>query len=149
MFQVLEHMDNLQVLFQKLNWLMKGGGSLFIPVPILSRIEFNELMGALLDMPPFHIGRWNRKCFEEIGKQNGFHIEDYKVEESSLISIAKGFVVYRFLQNSQRSGSFENHIQKIKNRYLLIIMQMIGVIVNSNIAVQALAKINPRMGSSQ
>ena len=71
MFQVLEHMDKLDALFQKLNWLMKQGGSLFIAVPNPRRTEFNELNGALLDMPPNHIGRWNKKCFEEIGKPDG------------------------------------------------------------------------------
>jgi 2-polyprenyl-3-methyl-5-hydroxy-6-metoxy-1,4-benzoquinol methylase len=148
MFQVLEHMDKLEVLFQKLNWLMKRGGSLFIAVPNPSRIEFNELNGALLDMPPNHIGRWNKKCFEEIGSQNGFHIEDYKVEESSFTSMARQFIYYRSLQNSQQNGSFENKILKIKNRYLLRIMEMIGKVVNSITAIPALIKMNSGLGDS-
>lgn len=149
MFQVLEHMDRLEVLFQKLNWLMKRGGSLFIAVPNPSRIEFNELNGALLDMPPNHIGRWNKKCFEEIGKQNGFHIEDYKVEEPSFTSMAKRFINYRLLRKSQQSGSFENQILKIKNRHLLRIMQMIAKAVNSIKAIPTLIKMNSGLGDSQ
>jgi SAM-dependent methyltransferase len=149
MFQVLEHLDRLDVSFQKLNWLMKSGGSLFIAVPNTSRIEFNELNGALLDMPPNHIGRWNKKCFEVIGKQNGFHIEDYKINEYSFISMAKQFIFYRMLRKSQRSGSFENRLFKINNRYLLRIMKMIGFAVNSIMAIPALIKKNSWQGDSQ
>jgi len=149
MFQILEHLDRLDVSFQKLNWLMKSGGSLFIAVPNNSRIEFDELNGALLDMPPNHIGRWNKKCFEVIGKQNGFHIEDYKIEEYSFLSMAKHFIFNRMLRKSQRSGSFENRLFKINNRYLLRIMQMIGFAVYSIMAIPVLIKKNSWQGESQ
>jgi len=149
MFQVLEHMDRLEALFRKLNWLLKRGGSLFIAVPNPSRIEFNELNGALLDMPPNHIGRWNRRCFEEIGNRNGFLIEDYKVEKSNFISAAKTFIIYRVKQKAQQSGSFENQIFKIKNWSLLRAMQLIAVAVNSITAIPALTKRNCGSGDSQ
>lgn len=149
MFQVLEHMDRLDILFQKLNWLMKTGGSLFIAVPNPQRIEFIELNGALLDMPPNHVGRWNRRCFEEIGNQNGFYVGDYKLEEYRLVPMAKQFVIYRYLQKAQQSGSFENKIQKIKNRKMLRTMQVLGVAVNSLVAIPAFIKKNFRTGDSQ
>lgn len=149
MFQVLEHLDRLSELFQQLNWLLKNGGSLFIAVPNPIKIEFNELNGALLDMPPNHVGRWNKKCFEEIGKLNGFYIKVHKIENSSFFSMATQFVLYRFYQRSQKKDSLENQIQKIKNRYLLRIMQVFGLVVNFFIAIPALTKINSQMGSSQ
>jgi hypothetical protein len=42
-------MDGLDVLFEKFNWLLKPGGSIFIAVPNQNMIEFNELNGALLE----------------------------------------------------------------------------------------------------
>jgi SAM-dependent methyltransferase len=149
MFQVLEHMDRLDVLFQKLNWLMKNGGRLFIAVPNAGRIEFNELNGALLDMPPNHVGRWNKKCFEILGKRNGFLIEDYQIEEAGFISLAKEFIFYRLLQHAQKSGSFENRLLKVKNRYLSRIMLMVCFAVNAAMAIPALAKKDSRQGGSQ
>ena len=149
MFQVLEHMDRLDVLFQKLNWIMQKGGSLFIAVPNQRRIEFNELNGALLDMPPNHIGRWNEECFQEIGKQNGFHIEGYQVERSSFSARVKQFITYRYLWKSQQSGSFENYVQRIKNRSLLRTFQMIGVAVNLIMATPAFTRNGFREGNSQ
>lgn len=149
MFQVLEHMDRLEILFQKLNWLIKSGGSLFIAVPNPSRVEFNELNGALLEMPPNHIGRWNKKCFEIIGNRHGFHIEDYKIEEGNFIPMAIQFIIYRMLRKSQQRGSFENNIFKIHNRYLLRIMQIICFAFNSILAIPALTKKNSLQGESQ
>lgn len=149
MFQVLEHMDKLEELFRKLNWLMKSGGSLYIAVPNHLRIEFNELNGALFDMPPNHIGRWNKKCFEVIGQKNGFYINNYKTEETRFIAMAKEFAIYRFLRKSQISHSFENKIQKIKNHYLLKMIQIIGVGANLILAIPAIFKMNYRMGGSQ
>ena len=149
MFQVLEHMDRLEDLFNRLNLLLKQEGSLFIAVPNQSRIEFNELNGALLDMPPNHVGRWNKKCFEEIGRRNGFYIENYMVEKSSLAFMTKQFLIYRFLRSSQKSGSFSNSIMKIDNRHLLKIAKVIGVAVNSIAAIPALTKMNSGLGNSQ
>jgi SAM-dependent methyltransferase len=149
MFQVLEHMDKLDILFQKLNWLLKRGGNLFIAVPNKNRIEFNELNGALLDMPPNHIGRWSYDCFDEIGRRHGFHIKDYKIENISFALMAKQFVIYRFLRNSQQGGTFSNSIQKIRNRHLLKIGQVIAVTANSIAAIPALARMNSGLGNSQ
>jgi hypothetical protein len=128
---------------------MKKGGSLFIAVPNPIKIAFNELNGALLDMPPNHVGRWNKKCFEEIGNRNGFSIREHKIEDSSFLDMAKEFIIYRFYQRSQQKGSFENYIQKIKSRYLLRLMQLVGLAVNSILAIPALTKLNSKMGSSQ
>lgn len=149
MFQVLEHMDRLDVLFLKLNSLLKKGGSLFIAVPNPKRIQFNELNEALLDMPPNHIGRWNKNCFEEVGKRYGFQIKDYSVEKGSLIIMAKQFVIHRFMRKSQQKGSLENRICKIDNFYLCRIMKILGVAINSIIAIPMIAKMNSGLGNSQ
>ena len=149
MFQVLEHLDNLEPLFQKLNWLMKSGGSLFIAVPNGNRIEFNELNGALLDMPPNHIGRWNKKCFEIIGKQNGFRVEDYKMEEDDFVAGVKEFAFYRLLRRSQKSGSFENRLFTIKNKSVFKLMKMMAFAVNLVLAIPVFTKKESRLGSSQ
>ncbi|MEE9354070.1 MAG: class I SAM-dependent methyltransferase [Methylococcaceae bacterium] len=149
MFQVLEHMDEIDLLFQKLNWLLKKNGSLFISVPNASRVVFNELNGALLDMPPNHIGRWNKVCFEYIGKRYGFEIKNHKVEPSSFLAMVKQFVSYRFLKRSQQSGSFENYVQSIKNKNFLRIGQVVGVALNFMMAIPAFIKKDFQQGDSQ
>ena len=149
MFQVLEHLDKIDLTFQKLNWLLKSGGSLFIAVPNSERIEFNELNDALLDMPPNHIGRWNKKSFEIVGKQNGFRLNDFKVEEFNFIGMSIQFIHYRMLQKSQKNGSFENRIFQIKNQFLLRLMQLISFIINLCIASPILINKRAWKGNSQ
>jgi len=148
LFQVLEHMDGLDVLFEKLNGLMKNGGSLFIAVPNPRIIEFNESHGALLDMPPAHIGRWNRECFERIGKRHGFQIVDFRTEKPGFMAMAKVYAQYRFLRKSQRNGSFENRIQTIQKPILKKVMQLIGVALTSLFAIPNIARLNNDLGSS-
>lgn len=149
MFQILEHMDTLDLLFQRLNWLMKQGGSLFISTPNPGRTEFNELHGGLLDMPPNHIGRWNKACFEIIGQRHGFHIADFKLEQSGFLTMSKQFVFYRMLRRSQQSGSLENRLLQTKNRYLHRMMQIIGMAVNAIAAIPALAMMPAGQGGAQ
>ena len=43
--------------------LLSKNGEILIAVPNEEIIKFNELNGALLDMPPNHIGRWSKKTF--------------------------------------------------------------------------------------
>ena len=153
LFQVLEHMDGLDVLFEKLNWLLKPGGNIFIAVPNQNMIEFNELNGALLDMPPNHIGRWNRKCFEIIGNKHNLTLEDYQVEDSDLALMARQFINYRFLRNCQNSESLSNKLRKIGiNTYIDRTAQALGVAVNAVMAVPALLSLikdKSNLGNSQ
>lgn len=127
MFQVLEHMDDLDNLFRKLNTLLKDGGSLFVAVPNQARIKFNEHNGALLDMPPNHIGRWGVGCFDLIGSRNGFRVHDNQLESTNFIQSVKQYSVYRFLRQAQTSGSVANKIQSLNNEVIMRCLQFVAV----------------------
>jgi predicted SAM-dependent methyltransferase len=148
MFQVLEHMDGLDALFTKLHWLMKEGGSLFISVPNPLRTQFNELNGALLDMPPNHVGRWNKRCFEEMAAKTGFHVESYETEALNAVSMAKQFMQYRFLRKSQNGKSVANRITKIKNRRLRRPLQALGAGVELITGSRMLLRFDKTLGAS-
>lgn len=116
MFQVLEHMVDIDALFKHLSWLSHKNTSLFIAVPNHKRIEFNEQNGALLDMPPNHVGRWNRLCFEIIGKRHGWSVVRYEIETESFESQAQRFASYRYLRQSQEHGTIPNQIEQISDK---------------------------------
>jgi 2-polyprenyl-3-methyl-5-hydroxy-6-metoxy-1,4-benzoquinol methylase len=127
MYQVIEHMDRLETLFKSLNWLTHAGANLFISVPNPKNVEFSELNGGLMDMPPNHIGRWNRECFEIIGKRWGWQVERFEIEQTDFISKAVLFYKYRFWREAQNSGSFANRICQIKSSHLYKLMRLAGV----------------------
>ena len=55
LFQVLEHLDNIHKLVDRLKNLLSKNGELLIAVPNDKVIKFNELNGALLDLSLIHI----------------------------------------------------------------------------------------------
>jgi SAM-dependent methyltransferase len=127
MYQVIEHMDRLDNLFESLNWLTRADANLFISVPNPKNVEFSELNGGLMDMPPNHIGRWNRECFEIIGKRWGWQVNSFEIENTDLLSKAMLFYKYRFWRKGQQSGTLANQIGQIKNPHLNKLMRLVGI----------------------
>jgi len=149
MFQVLEHMDDLHILFSKLNWLLKDGGSLFIAVPNEKRIAFNEAHGALMDMPPNHVGRWTQPAFDKILRKYGFTLRQHRVEPISLVASARGFALYRYLRSSQRRNSIANVVERINSRPLRAAMRIAGLGVHVLAAAPVFFKMSRDCGYSQ
>lgn len=149
MFQVLEHMDDLDDVFRKLHWLMKEEAHLFISVPNPLRLQFYELNGALLDMPPNHVGRWNQNCFAIMASRTGFCVESHEIEALNFVSMAVQFMKYRFLRKSQDSQSVANRITKIKQRSLRLPLQAMGAAVELARHFPLLVGIDKTMGNSQ
>jgi len=113
LFQVLEHMDRLDELFARLRQLTRGGADIFIAVPNERRIAFNETNGAVLDMPPNHIGRWNRRCFECIGERHGYRLVEHRYEEPGYVKSAFELAVYLYLRRAQHRASLANRIERM------------------------------------
>jgi 2-polyprenyl-3-methyl-5-hydroxy-6-metoxy-1,4-benzoquinol methylase len=149
MFQVLEHMDDLDALFQHIRFLLKPGGSLIVAVPNNLWIEFNEMNGALLDMPPNHIGRWNRKCFEEVSRRHGFSIRNHAIEDFSFVHMLKQFSTYRFLKSSQRTGSLAEKVVGMKPGRIRSLFLAVGAGVSLLFALPLILKFNQTLGDSQ
>lgn len=101
LFQVLEHLDKLDDTFKTFNLLIKQGGHLFIGVPNAEKIKFNELNGALLDMPPNHIGRFNKLTFKILASKYGWEIADIATEPYTQLDVMATVMYYRSLQRAQ------------------------------------------------
>jgi len=149
MFQVLEHLDKLDELFRALHRLMRPRGSVFLAVPNFRRIEFNEAHGALLDMPPNHIGRWNRRCFEKLAAAHGFQMQLHATEPFSFLPAWKQLAYYRFLRVAQRSGGVANRIHSINNRRLRQMLEIGAIALTASTSLHAALRMTPDMGNSQ
>jgi SAM-dependent methyltransferase len=111
MFQVLEHMDKLDELAKRLHFLTSNRANLFIAVPNPIRIRFNEQHGSLLDMPPNHISRWNRRSLTAFAARAGFEMVEFQEEPMAWTAFAKQDLVYSYMRRSQRPGSLENRLR--------------------------------------
>lgn len=116
LFQVVEHMDRLHELFRSVRQLLKPGGHFFVAVPNPRRIEFNELNGGWLDMPPNHISRFSPRSFSILGEQNGFRLSGSAFESEPMQAIMAGLYYQRSIQRllngiSARSVGIDTKIQ--------------------------------------
>lgn len=110
LFQVFEHLDNYDKLFEAFDYLTAKGASLIMAVPNGERIKFNELNGGLLDLPPNHLGRFNKKSFEMISKKYNWAIEDFKIQEETYQQIFGGLLYYRSLQKKIVSDKIQTKL---------------------------------------
>ena len=115
LFQVVEHMDGLDNLFECLSRLLDKHGLMFISVPNAKRIQFNEQNGSLLDTPPNHIGRWSPAAFQIIGSRHGLRLDHHEVEPFSLGEFVKQDFVYSYLRRAQQVGTVENWSRALRS----------------------------------
>jgi len=150
-FQVLEHMDQINDLFKILYSLLEKDGYIFISVPNDRRIKFNEENETLLDLPPNHIGRYNKKTFIYLAQKHGFKIYDHRIDETeSFIQKVKMFCLYFFHKKSQQKGSFANLAKCIKNRYIGYALQIIVYTFYSLLLVKRFSTLRSKdLGASQ
>ena len=151
MFQVLEHMDRLDDLFNQLNQLSNNQSHLFISVPNADRIEFNEINGFLLDMPPNHIGRYNLQVFERIAAKYGWVLLEYEIEPFNFKDTLMQLIAYRYLKISQNPLSIANQIEcmhpKIIRKILRTVLAGFFAIFNVKIIYKAI--VDSKHGNSQ
>ena len=131
LFQVLEHLDNLYELFDILKSLLSKKGEILIAVPNEKVIKFNEANGALLDMPPNHIGRWSLSSFEKLCELNKLNLIDRHIEPFALKNFLLMFFSYRFLRKSQNNASTAAFIKYRINKNLVWILTRSYIILDA------------------
>lgn len=118
MFQVVEHMDDLDTLFAKVSSLLSRSGLLFITVPNAIRTGFQEAHASLRDMPPNHIGGWSPKAFRIIAARHGLRMVKHETEPFSLKTFAKKDLYFFYLRRAQEAGTIENWARLRRSRSL-------------------------------
>jgi len=108
LFQVVEHLDGLDLLFSRLAELVRVGGRVFISVPNAGKVDFQESSGSLLDMPPNHIGRWSRSAFPIIAAAHHLEVNTVDVQPFAIASFIKEDIGYGYLRKAQESGTLLN-----------------------------------------
>ena len=115
LFQVLEHMDDIDKVFARVAGLLVAGSPLFIAVPNTARILFNEQNGSLLDCPPNHISRWSPDALKIVGARHGLRLTAHEIEPFSLREFVKEDIVYSYLRQAQTRGTLANRSLAIRS----------------------------------
>ena len=112
-FQVIEHMDRLDEVFDRFNYLSAENASLFIAVPNKTRTDYQEDNGSLIDMPPNHIGRWSLRALEAVGRRHGFLTGEQEIEPFDVREFVRHDLTYSYLRRSQRRGTVANRLRSM------------------------------------
>jgi hypothetical protein len=113
LFQVLEHMDDPAALFFKFAELGTDEVIVVAAVPAPDRMEFNELNGSLLDMPPNHVGRWTPTALAKLAERTGWTLDEVAVEPEGAAPKLKQFGKYIYLRAMQDASSLANSVERI------------------------------------
>ena len=117
-FQVLEHLEKVDLVIKNIRGLLGKNGDLFISVPDEDMIDFSEKYMKFRDYSPTHVTRWNKKAFDYLAEDNGFKIIEYKRLPQSAISYYKDFILGSITVNSIRSGSLGSLAVSSKSKIL-------------------------------
>lgn len=119
MFQVLEHIDNFNAFFKKINEISNNNAHLFITTPNNNYREFYDSIDSKFDIPPIHVSRWNKKTFGLLGKKFKWQIKDYKVENPGFLKKLR-----KFLFNRYHYFNITNALDKIENKPISLIIKV-------------------------
>nr|WP_249787305.1 class I SAM-dependent methyltransferase [Bradyrhizobium sp. BRP23] len=132
MFQVVEHMADLEALFERLSVLLRPGGQVFIAVPNINRTNYQEAHGSLLDMPPNHVSRWTGEAFAKISSRHGLRLVEIEIEPFSFSVFLPMDIRYSHLRRAQElpasSSGLVRRMRRGNARKLLEIAVMLSSI---------------------
>ena len=110
LFQVMEHLGDLDAFLKNLRRILRANGKAYISVPHPSRTELSELSGLTLDMPPNHISRFSRTAMEMLAIRNGLTLETMLDEPFSWREALPEFLRFHFARLAQKEGSIADRI---------------------------------------
>lgn len=139
MFQVLEHMDRLESVFEALYRLTKSGSEIFIGVPNSKHTRVEEELTGFMDMPPRHIGRWTDESLRLISGRHGFQFVESRLNHRSAPLELWDLAKFRLEQRTRRAENLAAKVEQIAFRPAR------GVLKRA-MAVWDLAVLSPQLG---
>ncbi len=111
MFQVLEHLDRLDSVFNSLRSITSDKAIIHITVPNKKTRLWFMKNGLVVDIPPCHISIWEKKDFERVCENYGFELLVFEEQISKKLDIYKRVILDKFLFKTI-SGSFLRKMKK-------------------------------------
>ncbi len=149
MFQVFEHLDDLDSFLKILVSLLKDRGKVVVSVPNNRRIEFIEKSLGFIDMPPNHVATWNDEALRIIFERNHLTMKHFEVESAKFLAFAYTIIYYSILKRRQGGTGLEKRFLGFKSRKLRIVTFAAFSIFHLFFRLPALLKFNSNLGGSQ
>lgn len=127
MFQVLEHLDNLDDFFTKLNMISNNSAHLFIGVPNNVQRKIYDDGGMILDMPPVHLTRWNINSMNSIANRYNWSVYQHKAQPQSFLTNIKNFTRIYYHKKLAISNKIELNNQYLRRLFKMFIFPYILV----------------------
>lgn len=106
LFQVLEHLDGYDQVFDTFDYISNPNAHIYIAVPNGERITFNEKNKALLDLPPNHIGRFNQKSVYALAQKYHWQVEAFEIQKQSKEQIFAEMLYFRSVRRRIENVEF-------------------------------------------
>jgi 2-polyprenyl-3-methyl-5-hydroxy-6-metoxy-1,4-benzoquinol methylase len=150
MARTLEHMDQLETLFAKLEALSKPGTDLLIAVPNGDWQRRNEALGIGYDFAPNHITLWDPETIERLASRFGWAVRAIELEPVSRKSAALYAFFTRYFTMAEQPGTVANRVTQVANRlpgrHLSRAVKAIGAVTQPGcwkVAIQSLLLASP------
>lgn len=123
MFQILEHLDQLDSTFSKLVSLIRSGGFIIIAVPNNRHRELFERFNFIEDLPPVHITRWSKESFNYVSSKYKLKIVDHRIEPTNILHNISKYVSYC------NSGRLYQNVITLKYRPIRVLFRIFASLI--------------------
>lgn len=113
MFQVLEHIYDVKEFLEDAVKALKKGGKLVIGVPNNEPYFLGYDKYCTLNLPPHHMGLWNRQVFEKMAPFFNLSIEQIEYDVKGSIK-TQAYLHAKYLLNIKSVGGKHTATEKIK-----------------------------------
>ena len=126
MFQVLEHIYNVNSFLNHSIKVLKPGGKLIIGVPNSDPYFLSFDKYSTLNLPPHHMGLWNKKVFEKMASY--FNLKIIKLEYDTISIKAAAYIHAKYLSGVKSLPAHHTKKEKATIALLAIITVPLTII---------------------
>ena len=149
MFQVFEHLDDLDTFLESIVQLLQHNGNFVVSVPNYQRILFMESAVGFIDMPPNHLTTWSREALDALFKRHGLKMDFFEIENAQFLDFMYQVIYYSILKRRQAGSEFEKRILSLRPRKLRILFFVVLSLFHFFYRFPKLLQFNSKLGGSQ
>ena len=123
LFQVMEHLDDLDGLFDCLKLVTKPGARIFISVPDIRHTQWTENHGGLLDMPPNHTSRWTPPSLLALARRMRLEVVDIDSRPWRPRDFVAADTYSAYARRMQHAGSIPNRLHRLPRGILRLALE--------------------------